>query len=402
MLRNAIASVEETFSNIHLWADGVPAPDVDGVSVVHQLSPVSFTTVFNEFIRASWDDDVMFFMHSDATAKPGACGKIMDAVHEKLDSGERWGVLLTEYDALAAYNMKAVRSVGYLDPMFYQYIADDDWYHRMRMAQWEIVDTGLNTEHPCGVLHHTSAAVKNDWLFNDRTQLHNGFAYQYFDYKWKLGIPNDERHYFPFNGMHLLRLLASTPLLEALREDLRTEGNLFDAAFREKNMLEDRDTLSQLNTMYDYITQLQPRRILETGTNKGYFGYLLSLLLTDFELVTCDGDERSARAAELLGPRVRFVHGDSRLTLPQINEQFDMAWIDGGHNYEVALSDIKNAMRLDIPCIMIDDMFMPHLVKSEVRTAVEDSGLAETHHIVEPYTYAHDHRQMVVALRKGV
>ena len=187
-------------------------------------------------------------------------------------------------------------------------------------------------------------------------------------------------------------LLAPTPLLTELTRDDRTEGNLF-----ERNDGDGR--IAQLQIIYETITRLKPKRILEVGTNKGYFGYLLTLLLgNDFELITCDIDEKSQRAVEKLqtvNPRISFVLGDTRETLPKIFMPFDLMWLDGGHQFDVSLSDIKNGMRMKIPTILIDDTS-----SHDVKKAVDESGIQEEYQLFYPVSYWHDHRKIMVAERK--
>lgn len=388
LLRDAIASVQGAFENIHVWSTGAMAPDVSVQT--HSLAPMPFTSMMNSLIASSWDDDVMFFMHNDALAINGGAQKFMEFVQEKFSSNERWGVIFTHYDVLCAFNMRAVRSVGFWDPQLYQYVSDNDYYNKLRNAGWAKVDTrfGADNEQACGIVHrNASSTVKADGLFDRLTRFRGSFDQSYYAFKWG-GKSESEKFFYPFDAVHLEKLLEPTPLLEALQSDPRTEGNLLDDSSETRR--------AQLHTMYEYITRLQPRRILETGTNKGYFGYLLTRMLTDFSLLTCDGDERSATAAQLLGPRVQFLLGDSYNTLRPVTDRFDMAWIDGGHAYEPAFSDICNAMRLCIPCIMIDDTNT-----APVLQAIDVSNLASSYHLIEPYSYQRDERKMIVAMRKA-
>ena len=47
----------------------------------------------------------------------------------------------------------------------------------------------------------------------------------------------------------------------------------------------------------------------------------------------------------------------------QTDEQFDLAWVDGGHSYDVASSDLANCARLGIKTILLDDTrTYPHSV----------------------------------------
>lgn len=171
LLREAVESTR-AIGNAHIWADGVPSPDIAGVTH-HQLPPMSSTAVYNMFIQNSWDDDVMFHQHTDARALDGVAERFKAFIEKKFAEDSKWGVVFTNYDTLCAFNMKAVRDVGYWDPMFFQYVADDDYYHRMGLAGWEVsyfADHSREVFQPprviAGVFHHESSTFKSDPLYN--------------------------------------------------------------------------------------------------------------------------------------------------------------------------------------------------------------------------------------------
>lgn len=100
-------------------------------------------------------------------------------------------------------------------------------------------------------------------------------------------------------------------------------------------------------------------RVLEIGHNKGMFGLLLSHIRPWAGLVALDGNPASARAAAILNARttltVTFHQGDSTQVMPGIQGRFSYAWVDGGHDTEVALSDLRHCDRLRIPWVAVDD-----------------------------------------------
>ena len=59
-----------------------------------------------------------------------------------------------------------------------------------------------------------------------------------------------------------------------------------------------------------------------------------------------------------VGMNVIFNYGDSTQILNEykIDEPVVFAWIDGGHKYEEALSDLRNAARLGAKYIALDDV----------------------------------------------
>lgn len=107
-----------------------------------------------------------------------------------------------------------------------------------------------------------------------------------------------------------------------------------------------------------------PKVVLETGTNKGLFGYLLSLIGRGITLHTFDCDPRSAEAVALLNRsqknvQAQFYAGDSRETVRSFSKRVDFAWVDGGHDGAIALSDLLNCYRLRVPYVAVDDTAFP-------------------------------------------
>lgn len=198
LLRDAVELARD-IGNIHVWSDGAPLPDppIENATL-HDLPPVTAVDVINHMIKSSLDDndDVMFWMHNDGFAKPGIAKDFLSFTTGIFNSRTdgHWGVIFTMYDILCAFNMKAVRELGYWDNMFFQYVADVDYYHRMRKAGLDIIEYGK-----AGILHRNaevtpehdhggggSNTIKADPLFNYRTQWRNRTKFDdaYFQFKW--------------------------------------------------------------------------------------------------------------------------------------------------------------------------------------------------------------------------
>lgn len=101
--------------------------------------------------------------------------------------------------------------------------------------------------------------------------------------------------------------------------------------------------------------------LLEVGTNRGFFGYIASAILGKRTLHTFDINMESSKVVPILskvGMDVIFNCGDSTKILNdyRIDEPVAFAWIDGGHNYEEAISDLRNAARLGAKYIAVDDI----------------------------------------------
>jgi hypothetical protein len=152
---------------------------------------------------------------------------------------------------------------------------------------------------------------------------------------------------------------------------------------------------AQIEFMRWALHLARPRSIWETGTNKGMFAYLVSLLLQDVVVHTCDTHPGSAQAIDLLNAsqrRIRcvFYPGDSLQTLRRLDVRPDFAWLDGGMATDVVLGDLLQCYRLGVPYLAVDDTTFP-----SVRTAVD--------YFVEQLPYAVVHNPFAAAdQRKAV
>lgn len=143
------------------------------------------------------------------------------------------------------------------------------------------------------------------------------------------------------------------------------------ASILEGNLLEYNDPAtaeSQVQFLRYALAKANPRRVLETGTNKGYFSYVLSHLVSQVEIFTFDMNPQSQDCVHLINQhqsnvRVHFTFGDTRVTLPSFHQPgIGFAWIDGGHDEDTAYNDLFHAVRLGIPYIAMDDVKQfPHL-----------------------------------------
>jgi hypothetical protein len=185
--------------NIHLWPNGdaPDLPDLPAGVTVRRLPEMSPVDVINMMIQSSWDDDVMFWAHNDCFSQPGAAKEFFDIVEAAHHGSERWGVYFSLYDILCAFNMEAVREVGYWDPMFFQYTADPDYYHRMAVHNWPIKQWAEGRDGR--IIHRGSMTVRSDPTFNRRVQWRERtkFDKSYYAMKWG-GLPGTETFKKPF------------------------------------------------------------------------------------------------------------------------------------------------------------------------------------------------------------
>ena len=163
--------------------------------------PLSFSQTMN-YITGIAEDlglDTYLFMHNDAEVVGDGFRRFLSLI-AKLPSD--WGVAFTNYDYLAAFNMVAVKQVGFWDWVrFPHYYADTDYYHRVRLAGFETIWVD-----DVDVIHHNdgSNTIKADSI---RGHVENMLAETYrkiYVSKWG-GRPEHERFVEPRMDTELLR-----------------------------------------------------------------------------------------------------------------------------------------------------------------------------------------------------
>ena len=95
-------------------------------------------------------------MHSDAEDYACILPQLIEEAARRERAEEKWGLLFTHYDALAAYNTAAYEAVGGWDQHLPSYYGDCDFFYRLRLAGYPTIDTGLH------VTHHGSSVIKSD------------------------------------------------------------------------------------------------------------------------------------------------------------------------------------------------------------------------------------------------
>ena len=203
-----------------------------------------------------------------------------------------------------------------------------------------------------------------------------------------------------------LEYARSTELYKALCLSMDSpHGNLLERT-------SDETAEAQTEFLRWALAQCHTDAILETGTNKGLFGYFLSLIVFpskwECDLTTCDINPMSATQVAILNRgqcrvRARFVEGDTRTTLANFHypDYFDFAWIDGGHDYDTALSDLIKCNSLKIPFIAVDDTIDAHEPgETDVRRAVDEFCEHWMYELVPNPFAAHDSRGAVLLRRQ--
>jgi len=94
------------------------------------------------------------------------------------------------------------------------------------------------------------------------------------------------------------------------------------------------------------------KNVLEIGFNSGFSTLLLLLSNSEINITCVDiGEHRYTlpcyeKLKETFGDRINIIIGDSTKVLQNIDEKFDLIHIDGGHEINVANTDIINSYKL--------------------------------------------------------
>lgn len=155
---------------------------------------------------------------------------------------------------------------------------------------------------------------------------------------------------------------AFAPLIKQMFDHVR---------LAEAGIYEGGASLAQVASLSDTARRAGATRIAEIGFNVGYstIGFLQSS--PDVTVVSFELDHRSCVKLakefidELYPGRHELVLGDSVQTVAEYADahaspanRFDLVFIDGGHEYEVASADIRNARRIAAPgaVVVMDDL----------------------------------------------
>jgi predicted O-methyltransferase YrrM len=128
--------------------------------------------------------------------------------------------------------------------------------------------------------------------------------------------------------------------------------------------------VDQANYLRNLITANgSVHNVLEIGFNAGHSSYVFLEARPDVQVVSFDLGEHSyvSAAKDFIDKRFpgrhQLVLGDSTVTLPQYRQTnpdavFDLAFVDGGHDYDTAIADLRNCRQLVAPggLVVMDDL----------------------------------------------
>jgi hypothetical protein len=175
-------------------------PEAWPVPVLRPSVPLTFAQTMNLLSRLAVEQecDAMLFMHDDAEAVRDTAERLVTMVAAAVRAERRWGVAFTRYDCLAAVSTRMIREVGEWDTVLPQYFCDCDYYRRVQLAGFELIETGLPVEH----IDQGSNTVRSD----PRREFLNRITFPlyaaYYVRKWG-GRPGQEKFVLPFNGAPL-------------------------------------------------------------------------------------------------------------------------------------------------------------------------------------------------------
>ncbi|MFZ4099751.1 MAG: class I SAM-dependent methyltransferase [Chlamydiia bacterium] len=150
----------------------------------------------------------------------------------------------------------------------------------------------------------------------------------------------------------------------ALRGPYSYEGHIYTAGTRQP------DTLSNA------VDASKPLIIMETGFNAGFSSELFLNAYPYSKVISFDlGDHNYATAAkelidEYFPGRHILVLGDSKHTLPQFVNgstlKADLIFVDGGHDWQTALSDLHCFRELAHPStvVVVDDYYIQAIAEA--------------------------------------
>lgn len=163
------------------------------VSVVTPIVPLTHPQTENAIQRLAYDRglDIFWTMHSDATVSRGSSEmrEFARAMHARTS----WGLVFFNYDALTLYNPRATIATGVWDTVIFGYGDDVDYFHRMRLGGFEMLNADDIAVHHVGSYTINSASFecirKMRFDMNDE----GAYRHHYLSKKWGAVDPDPGR-----------------------------------------------------------------------------------------------------------------------------------------------------------------------------------------------------------------
>jgi len=137
--------------------------------------------------------------------------------------------------------------------------------------------------------------------------------------------------------------------------------------------------------MYYLVRQFKITSFLEVGTGRGYVSFCVAKAMYDSNIngtiITIDPDIEKQGMEEILKyipqqwwSKIKFAKGVSQAVLPDINENFELVYIDGAHDKESVLHDWTWAKSHFTKFCIFDDYFM----SDEKRETMDIKSVVDT------------------------
>jgi SAM-dependent methyltransferase len=200
LLDRAVASIPDIWDSlvvIDQSSDGLASRDhpwIDKIGGVYRCPPgsMSFTQMMNWAQAEAFERGVKYlaFMHNDAECIEGEALKVLDCARARRNTG----VVFTNYDAFAVFDVAAIRDIGPWDETFRWYFSDNDYYRRMLLLNWEHCNFGGQ-----GVIHHGSQTLRSGPGVKSEVDAQWQWHADHYQHKWG-GFPGQEQYSIPYNG----------------------------------------------------------------------------------------------------------------------------------------------------------------------------------------------------------
>lgn len=184
LLKRAVDSVPE------LWIDMTVLNNSDSgidtyVDIYNPPVPLSFSQSQNYFFKDAKRRGCKFilWLHNDCELPAGTAQQLIERVRSYYAEGRRWGVAFTYYDIFSAVNLDMIDEVGGYDTNIFSYKSDQDFYRRVQLGGWELINTEIEVE-AIKAGHLGSQTIRSDEklsLINGVTQTMASF---YYESKW--------------------------------------------------------------------------------------------------------------------------------------------------------------------------------------------------------------------------
>jgi len=205
--------------------------------------------------------------------------------------------------------------------------------------------------HTDKVIHHFAGDPGNGTI---KKEVMNKFLSELKDYT----INNNINLAKKYINEHLLDIINNSGEL--------LEGNIF--MFHHTTSYTDM-FLNKTKNISNMVLNKNIKNVMEIGFNSGFSTLLMLITNPNLNINCYDLGEHKytmpcyEKLKETFGDRINIVIGDSTITLQNVNEQYDLIHIDGGHSTEVAESDIINCYRLskNKTILIMDDYDFPNL-----------------------------------------